>query len=58
MDFTLSEQQQSIRDAIDKICAKFDDAYWLKRDESGKSPEELYQALARDGWLGICIPEE
>jgi len=58
MDFTLSEQQQSIRDAIDKICAKFDDAYWLKRDESGKFPEELYQALARDGWLGICIPEE
>ena len=57
MDFTLSEQQQSIRDAIARICAKFDDTYWLKKDESGEFPEELYEALARDGWLGICIPE-
>ena len=58
MDFALSEQQQSIRDAITRICAKFDDAYWLKKDESGEFPEELYEAVARDGWLGICIPEE
>ena len=57
MDFTLSEQQQSIRDAIARICAKFDDAYWLKKDESGEFPHELYEAIARDGWLGICIPE-
>ncbi|HYC45612.1 MAG TPA: acyl-CoA dehydrogenase family protein [Burkholderiales bacterium] len=58
MDFTLSEQQESIRDAVGKICAKFDDAYWLKKDETRDFPEEFYQALARDGWLGICIPEE
>jgi acyl-CoA dehydrogenase len=57
MDFNLTEQQESIRDAIEKVCAKFDDAYWLQHDESGQFPEELYQALARDGWLGICIPE-
>ena len=57
MDFTLSEQQQSIRDAITRICAKFDDNYWLKKNESGDFPEELYEAVARDGWLGICIPE-
>jgi len=58
MTYELTEQQQSISDAIGKICAKFGDDYWLKRDESGEFPEELYQALAKDGWLGICIPEE
>ena len=57
MDFTLNEQQESIRDAIGKLCVRFDDAYWLKKDETGEFPEELYQAIARDGWLGIFIPE-
>jgi acyl-CoA dehydrogenase len=58
MDFTLSEQQQAIRASIAKICAGFGDAYWLEKDRTGEFPEEFYQALARDGWLGICIPEE
>ena len=58
MTYELTEQQQSISDAIGKICAKFGDDYWLKKDEAAEFPEELYQALARDGWLGICIPEE
>ena len=29
MDFALSPQQESIRDAILKICARFGDDYWL-----------------------------
>ncbi|HEY8613517.1 MAG TPA: acyl-CoA dehydrogenase family protein, partial [Roseomonas sp.] len=36
----------------------FGDDYWLERDRHGGFPVELHQALARDGWLGICIPEE
>ena len=28
MDFALSANQESIRDAVAKICARFDDAYW------------------------------
>ncbi len=35
MDFALTDQQQSIRDAIAKICARFDDAYWLAKDRDG-----------------------
>src|SRR5690606_102285 len=34
------------------------DQYWLDKDREGGFPFELHQALARDGWLGICIPEE
>jgi acyl-CoA dehydrogenase len=57
IDFALSELQQSVRDAIEKICARFADDYWLARDRDGKFPEEFYRALADDGWLGVCIPQ-
>jgi acyl-CoA dehydrogenase len=58
MDFALTANQESIRDAVAKICARFDDAYWLKRDKEGGFPADFHKALAEAGWLGICIPEE
>ena len=58
MNFAFTEEQDQIREAIAKICARFDDAYWLKKDKVGGFPSELHQALARDGWLGVAMPEE
>ena len=58
MDFSLSAEQQQIRDAILKLCAQFDDAYWLAKDRSGDFPHELHAALAAAGWLGIAMPVE
>ena len=58
MDFALSANQESIREAIGKICSRFDDAYWLKKDKEGGYPADFHRALADAGWLGICIPEE
>jgi len=58
MDFSFSQEQQSIREAISKICERFDDQYWLEKDRVGGFPVDLHQALAKDGWLGICIPEQ
>ena len=57
MDFALSANQDSIRDAVARICARFDDAYWLKKDKEGGFPADFHKALADAGWLGICIPE-
>jgi acyl-CoA dehydrogenase len=57
MDFALSANQESIRDAVARICARFDDAYWLKRDKEGGFPADFHHALAEAGWLGICMPE-
>ncbi len=57
IDFTLSELQLSLRDAVEKICARFGDEYWLARDRDKKFPEEFRGALAADGWLGIAIPQ-
>ena len=58
MDFALSANQESIKDAVGKICERFDDAYWLKKDKEGGFPADFHMALADAGWLGICIPEE
>lgn len=57
MHFDYTEEQTAIRDAIAKICSGFDDAYWLKRDREGGFPHDFYDALAREGWLGICTAE-
>jgi acyl-CoA dehydrogenase len=46
-----------VRGAVEKICARFGDDYWLKRDSDGEFPEDFYRALAADGWLGVCIPQ-
>jgi acyl-CoA dehydrogenase len=48
---------ERIREAIERLCARFDDAYWLERDRDGRFPEEFYRTIADDGWLGIAMPE-
>jgi len=58
MDFSLTAEQAAIREAILGICRRFDDSYWLAKDKHGGFPEDFYQAIAQDGWLGICIPED
>ncbi|KQW20500.1 acyl-CoA dehydrogenase [Afipia sp. Root123D2] len=58
MNFAPTENQEAIREAIQKICANFDDAYWLNKDREGGFPHDFHKAMADAGWLGICIPEE
>jgi acyl-CoA dehydrogenase len=57
MHQTSSTHESSIRDAITRLCAPFDDAYWLAKDRAGGFPEDFFQAFAASGWLGVCIPE-
>jgi acyl-CoA dehydrogenase len=58
MDFSLTPEQQTIRAAIDKICARFGDDYWLAKDKAGGFPHDFHAAFAKDGWLGIAMPQE
>ena len=58
MDFNLSDEQIAIRDAIEKICADFDEDYWLNCDNEGDFPEEFVKAITDGGWLGIAMPQE
>src|SRR5271170_4918149 len=53
-----TEEQLTVRDAIQKICANFPNEYWQEHDQTETDPKELHAALAQDGWLGIALPEE
>ena len=58
MTYQMTSDQQEIRDSILRICEEFDDEFWHNRDREGGFPHELHQKLAKNGWLGIAIPEE
>lgn len=53
-----TEEQLTVREAIQKICTQFPNEYWQQHDQSETDPKELHAALAADGWLGIALPEE
>lgn len=53
-----SQEQLDVREAVAKICAKFPDEYWARHDESGVYPHDFHAALAKDGWIGIALPED
>jgi acyl-CoA dehydrogenase len=56
MDFALTDDQRHIRAEIEKLCTRFDDAYWRERDSAAQFPEDFYRAVAAGGWLGIAMP--
>ncbi len=56
MDFSLTPEQAVIRESILRHCTRFPDDYWLERDRSGIFPEDFFQSLVEDGWLGISMP--
>jgi acyl-CoA dehydrogenase len=58
MDFSESEDHRAIRDGVNAVVRRFDDEYWLARDEDGQFPREFHRAMAEAGWLGITMPVE
>ncbi len=57
MDVEPSVPQRDIRALAEKVCARFDDAYWLKRDEDATFPHDFHRAVADAGLLGVAMPE-
>ncbi|EXJ71197.1 isovaleryl-CoA dehydrogenase [Cladophialophora psammophila CBS 110553] len=55
-DFT--ESQRTVREAIAKIVSRFPDEYWLEKDSNHEFPHDFHRDFARDGWLGICLPQK
>ena len=58
MEFAPDPDHEAIREAVRRVCARFDDAYWRERDERHEFPWDFYRAMADGGWIGIAIPEE
>jgi acyl-CoA dehydrogenase len=57
VDFDLTEDQATIRDAVRELAGKFDEQYWVEKDSEHEFPTEFYDAFAKGGWLGITTPE-
>jgi acyl-CoA dehydrogenase len=56
MNFDYTDDQLAIREGVRAVAQRFDDHYWLARDDDGKFPAEFHQAMAEGGWLGITMP--
>lgn len=57
MNFEVEPDHQAIVDAVDRVAARFDDAYWSACDAERRFPDEFHLAMADGGWIGIAIPE-
>ena len=58
MDFAESDDHRAIRNGVNAVVTRFDDEYWLARDEDGAFPREFHRAMAEAGWLGITMPAD
>lgn len=59
MSFELTEDQELIRKSVRELASRFDDHYWMEKDQGHEfPPQEFYDAIAGGGWLGMTIPPE
>ena len=47
-----------MEDSLGALSAPYGLDYWREKDARHEFPTELWEALGRNGWLGISIPEE
>ena len=58
MDFSLTPEQERLRQAVGSVCARFPEPYWQRLDKEKAYPEEFVKALTEGGWLAALIPSE
>lgn len=58
LDPDLTDSQREVREAISKIVSQYPDKYWADLEAKKEFPLDIHKALARDGWLGICMPTD
>jgi hypothetical protein len=58
VQFDQNPDHAAIRDAVAQIAAPYGGAYYTEHAERHEPTTELWQALGRQGFIGINIPEE
>src|SRR3984957_19709722 len=58
MDFIESDEQQMLREGVGAIAAKFGHEYYVKKAHADQRTDELWNAVAEGGFLGVNVPEE
>src|ERR1700722_19847317 len=57
-DVDLTETQAALADNVLAGMRSFPLAYWRDLDQAGRFPHEFFSFAARQGWLGIAMPEK
>jgi acyl-CoA dehydrogenase len=57
-DFDTESNIEIVRKATRELARKFDNNYWLDKDNKHEYPWDFIKAFADGGWLGAMIPEE
>jgi alkylation response protein AidB-like acyl-CoA dehydrogenase len=58
MDFTESDEMRMLREAVASIAAKFGHSYYAEKAHADERTDELWSAVAEQGFLGVNVPEE
>jgi acyl-CoA dehydrogenase len=53
-----SQFQRMIRSSVREIAQSYDREYWHEVHEAREFPQEFWDDLAAEGWVGVSIPEE
>ncbi|GAB2972157.1 acyl-CoA dehydrogenase family protein [Nocardioides montaniterrae] len=53
-----TDDHRAIRESVQKICARYDQQYFLERSRAGEDISELWRELGQAGLLGVHLPEE
>ena len=57
IDFRETDEQKLLREGVRRIAKTFGHGYYVKKSRAGEKTTELWQALAKEGYLGVSIPE-
>ncbi|WP_236604466.1 acyl-CoA dehydrogenase family protein [Sandaracinus amylolyticus] len=58
MDFEEREEQRMLREGVRRIATSFGHRWYVERARRGEKTQELWDALAREGYLGVSLPEQ
>jgi alkylation response protein AidB-like acyl-CoA dehydrogenase len=58
MDFNETSEHGMLREAVRKIASDFGHEYFVEKARADERAHELWEAVARGGFLGVNIPEE
>ncbi len=57
MNFDLTPEQKMIYEYGNSLAKQYDRKYWLACAEKKQFPQEMYQKVADDGFVGMMVPE-
>ncbi|MDQ3033739.1 MAG: acyl-CoA/acyl-ACP dehydrogenase [Myxococcota bacterium] len=57
MDFEETEEQRLLRESVRRIASSFGHRWYVERARAGEKTKPLWEALAKEGFLGVSIPE-